>query len=121
MPNRTNELPFGFVEAPPAGAGVERKMVVGGWALDDQGVKEVRVFVDNKYAGRTSIDQPRPDVTKLYPNYPANNDLHGWVLTVPLDAAVQEGNHTVLVQAVDTQGATKDIGTVAVVVPPLAK
>ena len=116
-PNPNNELPFGTVEAPPQNAGVQREMVVGGWALDDQGVKEVRVFVDNKFVGRTAVDQSRPDVTKSYPQYPAGNDLHGWVLKVSLGKTVPAGGHTVLAQAVDTQGATRDIGTVNISVP----
>ena len=117
-PNPKNELPFGTVEAPPQGAGVDRQMTVGGWALDDEGVKEVRVFVDNRFVGRTPVDQPRPDVTKSFPAYTAGKDLHGWVLKVSLGSAFAAGSHTILAQAVDTQGATRDIGTVNISLAP---
>jgi hypothetical protein len=92
-------------------------MTVGGWALDDEGVKEVRVYVDNKFVGRTTVDQPRPDVSRSYPKYAkAGNDLHGWVLTVNLGSSFAAGPHTVLAQAVDTQGATRDIGSVNIAI-----
>ena len=94
-------------------------MVVGGWALDDEGVKEVRVYVDNRFVGRTTVTLSRPDVSKSFPKYAANgNDIHGWVLTVSLGNAFADGPHTVLAQAVDTQGATRDIGTVNVALAP---
>ena len=113
-PDPKNELPFGFIDAPTAGAGVTRQIQMYGWALDDQGVAEVRIFVDGKYVARTTLTQARPDVTKAHPNYAHGTETHGWALTVTLGEAIPEGAHTLLAQAVDTQGATRDIGTVTV-------
>jgi hypothetical protein len=66
-PDRANELPFGFIDAPTPGAAVERQI-----------------------------------------------QMYGWAVTVTLGEAVAAGSHTLLAQAVDTQGATRDIGTVTV-------
>jgi hypothetical protein len=113
-PDPKNELPQGFIDAPATGAGVGRAVQMYGWALDDGGVAEVRVYVDGRFAVRAPIDQKRPDVSKAYPDYAANTDVHGWAVTVPLDASLSAGPHTIIAQAVDTQGATRDIGTITV-------
>jgi len=113
-PDPKNELPFGFVDAPPQGAGVGRQVQMYGWALDDQGVADVRVFVDGKYVTHTGFSVSRPDVAGAHPTYTHGNDKHGWAVTVALGPAFAPGAHTILVQAVDTLGATRDIGSVAV-------
>ena len=65
-PDPKNEIPFGFVETPASPPGeaatVKKQLVVKGWAMDDQGVKEVRLFVDNKFVARTTVNQLREDV-----------------------------------------------------------
>ena len=122
-PDPKNEIPFGFVESPasPPGesASVKKQLAVTGWALDDQGVKEVRLFVDNKFVARTTTNQLRPDVSKVNPNYATSNQgFHGWVITTTLGSVFAAGAHTLVVQAVDTQGATRDIGTISVMLEP---
>jgi hypothetical protein len=117
-PDPKNELPSGFIDAPPNGAGVGRQIQMYGWAVDDQGVKEVRIFVDGKYVAKTTLTAARPDVTRAQPQYAHGNDTHGWALTVTLGDVYQPGQHTILAQAVDTQGATRDIGTITVSVGP---
>ena len=42
-----NELPFGHVDTPPQGAQVKAETGIAGWALDDRGIKEIRVYIDN--------------------------------------------------------------------------
>jgi hypothetical protein len=56
---------------------------------------------------RTPLNTDRPDVAKAYPSYARGSSKHGWTTTVQFNAA---GPHTVIVQAVDTNGATRDIG-----------
>ena len=84
---------------------------VAGWALDDKGVKEVRVYIDGHFAESTPLNTPRPDVSKVFPQYANGNHLHGWSIVIAFEAP---GIHTILAQAVDTNGATHDIGTVSV-------
>jgi len=117
-PDPKNELPLGFIDAPANGAGVGRQIQMYGWAVDDQGVKEVRIFVDGKYVAKTTLTAARPDVSRAQPLYAHGNDTHGWALTVTLGDVYQPGQHTILAQAVDTQGATRDIGTITVSVGP---
>jgi len=113
-PDPKNELPFGFVDEPKGGTAIDRNMPSHGWALDDNSVTEVRVFMDDHFLARASLTEMRPDVTKAFPKYAHGNDVHGWNLTVPLPAGVTLGPHTLIYQAVDNQGATKDFATVYV-------
>ena len=103
-----NELPFGAVDVPAADAQVKAQTPIAGWALDDRGVKEVRVYVDGHLASHGPLTEQRPDVSKAFPQYARAGDRHGWVLTMAFAAP---GPHSVIVQAVDTDGATRDIGT----------
>ena len=106
-----NELPFGVIDTPADHAQVAAQTPIGGWALDDKGVAEIRLYIDNHFVGATKINTDRADVSKVYPTYAAGTNLHGWTTSLVFDTP---GAHTILVQAVDTDGATRDIGTRAV-------
>jgi hypothetical protein len=80
--------------------------------VDDSGVTEIRIYFDGRFVARTTLIVPRPDVSKALPEYARPGDLHGWNLEVDFGATA--GDHTILVQAVDTNGATRDIGSIAV-------
>jgi hypothetical protein len=113
-PDPKNQLPFGWVDAPAGGSEVQRQVSAHGWALDDGGVAEVRIFLDDHFVARAAVTEQRPDVSKIYPNYAHGNDAHGWSANVPLGVGATLGPHTLLFQAVDNQGASHDIGAVAV-------
>lgn len=113
-PNPTNELPFGAVDMPQAGAVVPRgPLVVGGWAMDDTGVSVVRLYVNRRFVAETRLEVPRPDLIKVYPAYLHGTEFHGWNVTVTLTGT---GPHEILAQAVDRAGATRDLGVVNVTV-----
>ena len=64
--------PFGFVEGIRggglnAGGGL---LPITGWALDDDGVERVELYVDGVIAGLTDYGQNRPDVELVFPGYP---------------------------------------------------
>jgi hypothetical protein len=106
-----NELPFGRIDVPAAGAQVAASVTVGGWALDDRGIAEVRIYVDNHFAALAPLNTDRADVSKAFAPYAKGNDKHGWTVAIAFDAP---GPHTIVAQAVDSDGATRDIGTIAV-------
>ena len=106
-----NELPFGNVDAPVAKSQTGATTAVGGWAMDDREVREVRVYVDGRLAEVSKLNTDRPDVSKVFPQYAHASHLHGWTIAIAFDAP---GPHTILVQAVDSNGATRDIGSVPV-------
>lgn len=53
-----------------AGDGV---LGIVGWALDDNGVAAVDIYVDGEPAGRAHYGQGRPSVRKKFPNFPDSN------------------------------------------------
>lgn len=108
-----NELPFGHVDTPVEGTQVPTSVMVAGWALDDRGIREVRVYVDGYIATTTQLNTDRPDVSKVFAQYARGSHLHGWSTSIAFETP---GPHTIVVQAVDTDGATRDIGTLAVTV-----
>ena len=108
-----NELPSGNVDTPRAGDLLRPgPTFVGGWAMDDSGVAAIRIYFDGHFRAQTIPTIPRPDVAKAFPKYARPGDLYGW--NIQIDFATTSGPHTILVQAVDTSGATKDIGVVPV-------
>jgi len=113
-PDPRNELPFGWVDEPSNGAAVQRNIESHGWALDDNTVSKVNVYLDGHYLAQTSITEARADVTKIYPKYAHDNDAHGWKLIIPLPGDLVLGPHKLVYQAVDDKGATRDIGAVDV-------
>ena len=115
-PDPRNELPQGVVDVPAQGATVLRSTFVSGWAIDDSGVRSVRVYIDGKYVTDARTGLERPDVSKAHPRYARGSDAHGW--GVQVDFGDLTGAHTLLAQAIDDGGATRDLGSVSVNVKP---
>ncbi len=64
-------LPFGNFEGLPDGRNAGQGMLpLTGWALDDDGIERVEIFVDGVVVGIADLQQNRPDVQILYPGYP---------------------------------------------------
>jgi hypothetical protein len=115
-PSPDNELPIGVVDVPRAGDVLRPgPTIVGGWAVDDTRVVEIRVYFDGRFAARATPTVARPDVAKAMPAYARPGDMYGW--NVSVDFGATGGAHTILAQAVDTLGATRDIGVIPVTVP----
>lgn len=116
LPDPANELPIGFVDTPASGEVLRPgPTLVGGWAVDDTRVVEIRIFFDGRFAARSTVTVARPDVATALPKYARAGDLYGW--NVLVDFAATPGAHTILAQAVDSSGATKDIGVIPITGP----
>lgn len=70
--------PFGFLDG-KVGGGNGATGVVGitGWALDDDGVRAVDIFVDGVPVGRAGYERNRPGVTRHFPGFP-DSDAAGF-------------------------------------------
>ena len=113
-PNRRNEPPAGYVDTPRNGEVVGRMVDVSGWAVDDRAVSVVKIYVDGRPEASARVTIPRPDVSKSLPKYSTHGDVHGW--RVPVDLGESAAPHTILAQAVDDQGAVRDLNAVVVTV-----
>ena len=89
-----NELPFGKIDVPVESARVQARTPVAGWALDDRGIREIRVYVDGRFAALGAMKEPRPDVRLALPDYPCGRDRHGWraAARTPIAARSSEVN-----------------------------
>jgi hypothetical protein len=117
--DRNNELPFGYIDVPAAGQHVPRMFVTTGWALDDGGVVDIRVFIDNKFFMTIDRRTVRDDLKTTFPTYTNGTRRHGWLGTVELPATVPAGPHHLLVQVTDTGGLTRDLGQVSFILDPV--
>lgn len=106
------DLPFGRVEAPSEDARLLRTFEARGWAADDQGIEEVRVFVDRRYV--TSVEReaaPR----HLVEEHPGTS-VTGWSGKVTVPPDLPPGEHLLVVQVVDREGLARVIGVVPIVI-----
>jgi SAM-dependent methyltransferase len=81
---------------PLGGAGWSSPLVVHGWAVDTEGVKQIDVLVDGQVVGEAEYGLPREDVEVLRPEYRrlglANRS--GWLAVIPTES-LGSGKHTV--------------------------
>lgn len=80
------------------------RLHISGWALSDIGVKQVEIFVDNKFSGYAAIGQSRPDVAKFFSNYSgASTSGYSYELDV---SQLSAGNHKLTVKTTGNNGTT---------------
>jgi hypothetical protein len=93
--------PFGFMDVPLEAAVVDGSVAVGGWALDDLGVLEVRIYrnsVSPEPPGErvflgtaVFVEGARPDIETAYPTYPSVRRA-GWGFMLLTNMLPQQGN-----------------------------
>lgn len=108
--------PFGFIDAPPAGADIvigDAPTVVQGWALDDEGLAGVQVIAraaDGREwpLGQVSRESGRPDVAAAHPTA-KELDRAAWsFMLFPEDRALAPV--TLIFKAVDVYGTSTILG-----------
>jgi hypothetical protein len=77
-------------------------------------VEKVAIYVDRNFVTEATLGGPRPDVAKIFPGHPDSNAA-GWSATLDT-GQVTEGPHELTVQARSKAGATRDLGTINIVV-----
>jgi hypothetical protein len=82
-----------------SGAGL---LPLHGWALDDDGIESVDVFVDGVIAQRALYGRARPAVTQRFPGFP-NSALPGFALQLDTTHFLN-GRHTIGVQVTSLTG-----------------
>lgn len=97
--------PFGWLDEPQAGAEVRGPVRVLGWALAPDGIRRVRVYLNNRERWVDAQLFPRPDVAALYPWHDASRS--GFTVDVPRD---REGPTDVEVEITDLRGRTVRLG-----------
>jgi len=100
--------PFGFFDG-QTGGGNGAAGVVGllGWALDDDGIAAVDIYVDGVLAGRAVYGGNRPGVGDRFPGFP-DGDNAGWGFRLNTTRYLN-GLHTVTPRAISVTGETTDL------------
>lgn len=107
-------LPSGVVDAPQPNQIISGRFTASGWAISEDGIKQVSVYVDRNFLMNCTYGTLRPDVSKAIPGFP-QGDHAGW--TVDLNAgSLPDGKHEVVFQAESSKGAIRDLGTIPVIV-----
>ncbi|MDQ1350563.1 MAG: hypothetical protein QG657_865, partial [Acidobacteriota bacterium] len=111
------EYPFGNFSTPVSGSSVASSIAVTGWALDDTGVSNVKIYLENggslAYIGDAIfVDGARPDIAAAYPYYPLNTRA-GWGYMLLTNFLPGGGNGTYILHAIasDGYGKATDLGS----------
>jgi len=85
----------------------DKKLVIGGYALNKSGMSQVKVYIDGIYKGNATYGLSTPDVNSTYSGYPSG-DKSGFSFTSSItDLSI--GKHTVKIIAVG-----KDAGNISI-------
>ncbi len=101
---------FGDIYTPANMERVSGTYEVTGWATDSMGsVQDVQVLVDGDLMGLATYGTPSPEVHQNFPWIPFNVNSVGY--TYDLDTTkLTDGQHTLVIRAVDYWGGTNYIG-----------
>ena len=83
------------------------KISIRGWALDESGVKEVRVYVDGKDLGTITYGTKRTDVNNVYPGY-SSGDNAGFEGNIDI-SSIGSGSKKLVVKITANDGTTQSI------------
>lgn len=116
--NKSNvSSPFGEFASPVDGSTMRSSIPVTGWALDDIGVENIKIFRSEGkkmiYIGDALfVEGARPDVEQAYPNYPMNYKA-GWGYMMLTNFLPNGGNGTFKIHAIatDVEGHQVTLGT----------
>ena len=106
-----SRLPFGVIDVPRSGETLRGAVGLGGWALSEDGISRIAIYVDRNYVLAATIGGPRPDVAKVYPGF-TDAATSGWNAVLDI-TAFPAGPHEILVQAQSKHGAVRDLGNLA--------
>jgi hypothetical protein len=106
-------LPDGYLDTPANGASISKITPVMGWALSEDGIEGVSIYLDRRYMMDAKTGLSRPDVGQLHPQIPGA-DKSGWEADLKLDG-IPPGVHTITAIIRSKAGATACLSTRATV------
>ena len=107
-----SRLPYGVIDTPHSGETLRGAVGLGGWALSEDGISRVAIYVDRSYVVTATLGGPRPDVGKIYAGMP-DAAAAGWNAVLDT-ASFPPGGHEIVVQAHSKRGGSRDIGAITV-------
>lgn len=89
-------LPQGSLDVPANGISVGKVIPVGGWALSEEGIESVSIYLDRRYMMDAQLGGSRPDVKNAFPQFPEAGQA-GWGAVLDL-TKVAPGAHAIEAQ-----------------------
>jgi hypothetical protein len=84
---------------------ISSNLILSGWSLNQSGVREVDIYLDNKLIGKASLSIIRTDVYNIYPSY--NNKNSGFSADLKINTSLlTAGNHILKVVSVGNNKST---------------
>ncbi len=111
-------LPFGGFDSPSDNSAAAGSIAVTGWALDDLGIRDIKIFRGEAGGGGkvflgsgVRVEGARTDIESGYPQYPGNEKA-GWGYMLLTNALPNGGNgsFTITVEITDVEGHTVSLG-----------
>jgi hypothetical protein len=103
-------LPTGYVDAPQNGDTAKGTVATSGWALSEDGIDDIEIYIDRAFVTSATPANPRPDVLAKYTNFKSDPNP-GWSASVDL-SQITPGTHEFTVEARSKKGAVSNIGSV---------
>ena len=111
-------LPIGNLDTPTTSTlelSGDSPLTLSGWAVSEDGIAEIDVFVDRGLVRSSGALLGRPDVGSAYPAIPGSARSG---FQVVLDSReMGAGAHEVVLQVRTARGAVRELGRLTVVVP----
>jgi hypothetical protein len=108
-------IPIGYVDAPLDRQIVKGTLVASGWAVSEDRLSDVAIYVDRRYFARATLGLARPDVAKLFSWRFLHPEDPGWRAEIDT-GALDRGPHELIFQALSRKGVVGEIGTRTIIV-----
>jgi hypothetical protein len=100
---------IGELESPADGKSISGVKPIYGWALDEEGILKVELFIDGTYACDIPYGGVREDIATEHPQYP-DADKSGFAMIWNY-SAMSPGEHALNVRVHNLKGETLDMAT----------
>ncbi len=104
--------PFGAMDEPVNGRHISGPFPIHGWAVSEQGLDQVTIYVDGKFFANSSLGEVRPDVTATFPKA-KDGATSGWRFEAT-PAMFTPGEHEIAARARSKSGIVREVGTAKV-------
>ncbi|WP_073336851.1 Ig-like domain-containing protein [Clostridium grantii] len=94
------------LDFPKNNSSIKDSFNISGWTLNNSGVKEVKIYIDDIYIGNATTGISREDVNKAFPGY-MNGDKSGYSYNVDINT-ITAGTHNIKIQSIGNNGTSID-------------
>jgi hypothetical protein len=106
-PTNSGKLPLGAIDTPSGDAIVKGVSFAIGWALCEDGVDRVAIYLDRTYLQDAVLKGRREDVVKVFPQFSGVADVR-WITELHTES-LPIGRHEISARVISRRGATRDL------------